>query len=351
MKLTIKIIPRGEDQTGVKAFVQVNVANLFLLDSIRIISGKNGLFVSMPSFNANGAYIEYVYPFANDFRKELFSHILDAYYRCGGLVFEKSYASELFCSSLIQVRKVSLYEIDEISTDNRVAAVSVSIGGENSCFSINSIILRKTADSISPYFPNYYSKDSGGIITKYDYIKFLNKDYLKTVQNAIISSYNEEVNKKILLDEIEKKAVCEIHGKPLYEMEAGVLYKLADSEKNVVIPAVINNRIVSELAEQLFCNNFLIESVEIPDTVTKIGSLCFAHCPKLDKVKIPGSVIDIRADAFEGSANVQIHTAEETTAEQYAQRHGLPVKYPSVFDLLSSAQNKADNFTIGGKVL
>ncbi len=68
-------------------------------------------------------------------------------------------------------------------------------------------------------------------------------------------------------------------------------------EMNVVIPDTINEKKVVEIGEAAF-DATLIESVVVPESVTKIGRYAFRRCGKLTDVTIKGNVETIEAGTF-----------------------------------------------------
>ena len=70
-------------------------------------------------------------------------------------------------------------------------------------------------------------------------------------------------------------------------------------ESSVVVPAAIDGRNVSQIADNAFAYNAVLESVTIPGTVHSIGKSAFSHCCKLAWVDMPDSVTEIGACAFE----------------------------------------------------
>ena len=70
------------------------------------------------------------------------------------------------------------------------------------------------------------------------------------------------------------------------------------------------------------------ESIVLPDGCTEIGAKAFADCSMLRRVEIPASVAVIAEDAFEGCSNeLVIVTPKGSSAESFAQAHGLSVTY------------------------
>ncbi|MCL2064508.1 MAG: SpoVG family protein [Candidatus Cloacimonetes bacterium] len=63
-----------------KAFANIVIDDVFIIKNIKIIEGKNGLFVAMPSQkNKNGEYRDIAHPLNTDTRNEIEKLILDKY--------------------------------------------------------------------------------------------------------------------------------------------------------------------------------------------------------------------------------------------------------------------------------
>ncbi len=67
---------------NLRALASIKLAEVFLIDGVRIIEGKNGLFISMPSRKTqNGEYKDVAYPITKEAREELQSMVLAEYRR------------------------------------------------------------------------------------------------------------------------------------------------------------------------------------------------------------------------------------------------------------------------------
>jgi stage V sporulation protein G len=76
----IHINAREEDK--LKAFVNITFEDVFVVRGLKIIEGKDGLFVCMPSRKLeDGTYKDIAHPITNEFRQKLESQILDEYRR------------------------------------------------------------------------------------------------------------------------------------------------------------------------------------------------------------------------------------------------------------------------------
>lgn len=70
------------DEEKLKAFVNITFNDVFVVRGLKVISGKNGLFVCMPSRQLeNGTYKDIAHPISNDFRQILENKILSEYRR------------------------------------------------------------------------------------------------------------------------------------------------------------------------------------------------------------------------------------------------------------------------------
>lgn len=68
------------EKDSLKAMATVKIADLFFITGIRVIEGKKGLFVSMPSKKStNGEYQDIAFPANKASRDELQELVLKAY--------------------------------------------------------------------------------------------------------------------------------------------------------------------------------------------------------------------------------------------------------------------------------
>ncbi len=81
MEITeVKVFKVGEEK--LKAFVSVVFDHCFMVNDIKVIRGKEGLFISMPSRRKrNGEFKDVAHPLNNPTRKMIEEMILDEYHR------------------------------------------------------------------------------------------------------------------------------------------------------------------------------------------------------------------------------------------------------------------------------
>ena len=80
LDITVKRIFKIENNDTLKAFVDIAVNDVFLIKGLRVVDGKNGLFVSMPQTLAkDDKWYSSVYPLTKEAREEIQEIILTAY--------------------------------------------------------------------------------------------------------------------------------------------------------------------------------------------------------------------------------------------------------------------------------
>jgi len=74
----VKIVPRSGE--ALKAFVNITIDNAFIIKNIKIIEGKSGLFVSMPSLKSkNGEFRDIAHPINAETREMIDKLIFEKY--------------------------------------------------------------------------------------------------------------------------------------------------------------------------------------------------------------------------------------------------------------------------------
>lgn len=80
MKIKATVYPIKESNTNLKAMVILEVEDCLLINSVKILESKKGLFVSMPQYkDKNGDYKDIVYPNSKAKRNSLTALILAEY--------------------------------------------------------------------------------------------------------------------------------------------------------------------------------------------------------------------------------------------------------------------------------
>lgn len=79
MEITsVRVVPVQDEK--LKAFVSIVLDSCFVINDLRVIQGRDGLFVSMPSRRLrNGSYKDIAHPLNQSTREWLESRVLEAY--------------------------------------------------------------------------------------------------------------------------------------------------------------------------------------------------------------------------------------------------------------------------------
>ena len=124
------------------------------------------------------------------------------------------------------------------------------------------------------------------------------------------------------------------------------------SDKDVVVPSLIDGHQVIRIDNYAFNDNTEITSVKLPDTVTEIGRSVFKGCTSLVSVDIPVTVTKIEKYAFEDCASLESVTIPEgvTHIEPYTFANCPSLKTivlpDSLTDIDSNAFSETNNVTI-----
>ena len=82
MIITSVRVTKLNTEKKMKAVATVTIDDAFAVHDIKVIEGKNGLFVAMPNRkDADGEYKDIVHPVSAEAREELISRVLDEYRR------------------------------------------------------------------------------------------------------------------------------------------------------------------------------------------------------------------------------------------------------------------------------
>lgn len=93
MKIEARITNLMLCDSNVKAIASVNLDECFAIRNIRVMSGKNGLFISMPSVKEqDGGYTDICFPVTQEFRTQLNQTVVDAYHNAIAQLQNQNYS-------------------------------------------------------------------------------------------------------------------------------------------------------------------------------------------------------------------------------------------------------------------
>lgn len=103
------------------------------------------------------------------------------------------------------------------------------------------------------------------------------------------------------------------------ELDTGYMlkdFKLGFSvDGEVVIPDTYNGRPVVAIDEGAFRGNPFMRTVELPDTVLYIGGEAFKKCRRLESIRIPEGILELRGNTFEGCSSLRYVDLPESIVE------------------------------------
>lgn len=79
IKSTVHLMTNPD--SSLKAMVDVNLGDEFVIKGIRVVEGENGPFVSMPQKKVGNDYDQTFFPITKEAREQLHKSVLDAYDR------------------------------------------------------------------------------------------------------------------------------------------------------------------------------------------------------------------------------------------------------------------------------
>jgi stage V sporulation protein G len=83
MKITeVRVFPVKNEDEKLKAFATITLDNCFVVRDLKVIHGRSGLFIAMPSRKKkDGTYADVAHPLNSETRKEIEQAVIDEYRR------------------------------------------------------------------------------------------------------------------------------------------------------------------------------------------------------------------------------------------------------------------------------
>ena len=80
MKLDVKITKIAPSDNGVRAYASATLDDCFAIRGLKLVDGKKGLFVSMPTYQKKDkSYADVCFPTTAEFREQLNNAVIEAY--------------------------------------------------------------------------------------------------------------------------------------------------------------------------------------------------------------------------------------------------------------------------------
>ena len=68
-----------QNEENLLARANVVLNDCLAIRGVKIVNGKHGAFISMPSYQVNGRFVEICFPTTNEFRQQLHDSVIGAY--------------------------------------------------------------------------------------------------------------------------------------------------------------------------------------------------------------------------------------------------------------------------------
>lgn len=93
----------------------------------------------------------------------------------------------------------------------------------------------------------------------------------------------------------------------VFDKENGTIEEYFGEETDVVIPSEIDGVPVTTIGEGAFAYCKFIESITIPESVTKIEDFAFEECTSLTDINIESNSVTIGSDVFKGCKHFNLN--------------------------------------------
>ena len=78
MKVTnLKLIVNKEKESKIKAFVSIILDDCIIIHNLKLVEGKQRLFLQFPDRKLKGRFVNVIHPLTTEFREELEKIIID----------------------------------------------------------------------------------------------------------------------------------------------------------------------------------------------------------------------------------------------------------------------------------
>ncbi len=137
LDVTARVYPAEGQGGSLLAFAHINIGNSFTVNGLRIVEGKNGPFVSMPSKEFDGTYADVAFPITREMREALNESVLAEYRRVLALPAEERVYAQAQPAAAEKPPVVgATVRLTPESKGKRLAEVSVVLDG---CFTVKGI--------------------------------------------------------------------------------------------------------------------------------------------------------------------------------------------------------------------
>ena len=189
MEISVKTSKFEEPQNGIKGLATISFGDVFKVQSVSVIEGKNGLFVSMPSYKTKqiddegkAVYKEICNPITKDFRAELYDAVLESFEKGKEVKFTLDTGKD---KPEIGVKVVPLDKGGSTKALGRIYLDDV--------FVVNNVAVKEGKNGLFVSMPSYKTNevDENGKAVYKDMCYPSDKDFRTELHHEVVENYLE----------------------------------------------------------------------------------------------------------------------------------------------------------------
>ena len=79
MKVTAKVFLPKKEMGNLKAFASLTIEDKIVITGLKLVEGKNGMFINFPQYKSGDEYKDIVYPLNKELRDKLTKLVISEY--------------------------------------------------------------------------------------------------------------------------------------------------------------------------------------------------------------------------------------------------------------------------------
>ena len=83
MKVTAKVFLPKKEMGNLKAFASLTIEDKIVITGLKLVDGKNGMFINFPQYKSGDEYKDIVFPLNKELREKLTKLVITEYNKIG----------------------------------------------------------------------------------------------------------------------------------------------------------------------------------------------------------------------------------------------------------------------------
>ena len=83
MKVTAKVFLPKKEMGNLKAFASLTIEDKIVITGLKLVEGKNGMFINFPQYKSGDDYKDIVFPLNKELRDKLTKLVISEYNKIG----------------------------------------------------------------------------------------------------------------------------------------------------------------------------------------------------------------------------------------------------------------------------